>query len=85
MNQRISQRYQKALVTVAMGFRTEEDIKKNGLYKFIKQEKKELNEESMLNLINMTPLSKNYNCDKTINEITIALNIYVLKVRDKSE
>lgn len=44
MNQRISQRYQKALVTVAMGFRTEEDIKKNGLYKFIKQEKKELNE-----------------------------------------
>lgn len=39
----------------------------------------------MLNLINMTPLSKNYNCDKTINEITIALNIYVLKVRDKSE
>ena len=42
MNQKVSQRYQKALVTVAMGFRTEEDIKKNGLYRFIKQEKKEL-------------------------------------------
>ena len=44
INQRISQRYQKALVTVAMGFRTEEDIKKNGLYRFIKPEKEELNE-----------------------------------------
>ena len=42
MNQKVSHRYQKALVTVAMGFRTEEDIKKNGLYRFIKQEKKEL-------------------------------------------
>lgn len=31
MNAKISQRYQKALVTVAMGFRTEQDIKKNGL------------------------------------------------------
>ena len=39
----------------------------------------------MLNLINMTPLSKKYNYDKMINEITIALNIYVLKVRDKIE
>ena len=47
--------------------------------------RKELSEESMLNLINMTPLSKNYNYDKMINEITIALNIYVLKVRDKIE
>lgn len=27
-----------------MGFRTEEDIKKNGLYRFIKPEKNELNE-----------------------------------------
>ncbi len=42
MNQKISQRYQKALVTVAMGFRNEEDIKKNGLYRFTKQEDKEL-------------------------------------------
>ena len=40
MNSKISQRYQKALVTVAMGFRTEQDIKKNGLYRFTKQEKK---------------------------------------------
>ena len=30
MNQKVSQRYQKALVTAAMGFRTEEDIKKMG-------------------------------------------------------
>ncbi len=42
MNSKISQRYQKALVTVAMGFRTEQDIKKNGLYRFTKQEKQEL-------------------------------------------
>ena len=53
--------------------------------KYTINERKELNEESMLNLINMTPLSKNYNYDKMINEITIALNIYVLKVRDKIE
>ena len=38
MDQKVSQRYQKALVTVAMGFRTEEDIKNNGLYRFIKQD-----------------------------------------------
>lgn len=43
MNQKISQRYQKTLVTVAMGFRTEEDIKKNGLYRFVKPEKDKLN------------------------------------------
>lgn len=48
LNQKVSQRYQKALVTVAMGFRTEEDIKKNGLYRFIKQEKKELIEHISL-------------------------------------
>ena len=42
MEQKISQRYQKALVTVAMGFRTEEDIKKNDLYRFIKSEKDKL-------------------------------------------
>ncbi len=38
----VSQRYQKALVTVAMGFRTEEDIKNNGLYRFVRDDKKEL-------------------------------------------
>ena len=65
----------------------EKNIDKNYiiLKKYTINEKKELNEVSMLNLINMTPLSKNYNYDKMINEITIALNIYVLKVRDKSE
>lgn len=42
MYQNISQRYQKALVTVAMGFRTEKDIQKNGLYRFIKSEKEDL-------------------------------------------
>ena len=65
----------------------EKNIDKNYiiLKKYTINERKELNEESMLNLINMTPLSKNYNYDKMINEITIALNIYVLKVRDKIE
>ena len=48
-------------------------------------EKKALNDQTMLNLINMTPLSKNYSCDKKISKITIALNIYVLKVRKKYE
>ena len=38
----MSERYQKALVTVAMGFRTEEDIKKNGLYRFTKNDKSSL-------------------------------------------
>ena len=38
----ISERYKKALVTVAMGFRTEDDIKKNGLYRFTKGEKQDL-------------------------------------------
>ena len=38
----ISERYQKALVTVAMKLRREEDIKKNGLLRFTKNEKDEL-------------------------------------------
>ena len=65
----------------------EKNIDKNYiiLKKYTINERKELNEESMLNLINMTPLSKNYNYDKMINEITIALNIYVLKVMYKIE
>ena len=65
----------------------EKSIDKNYiiLKKYTINERKELSEESMLNLINMTPLSKKYNYDKMINEITIALNIYVLKVRDKNE
>lgn len=42
MNQVMSERYKKVLVTVGMGFRTEEDVKNNGLYRFTKQQKKEL-------------------------------------------
>lgn len=42
MKRIISERYQKALVTVGMGFRTEEDIKKNGLYIFTEEESKDL-------------------------------------------
>ena len=38
----ISERYKKALVTVAMGFRTEEDIRNNGLYRFNSSEKDKL-------------------------------------------
>ena len=38
----ISERYQKLLVTVAMGFRTEEDVYKNGLSIFSKSQKQEL-------------------------------------------
>lgn len=34
------------------------------------------------NLINMTPLTKHHNQNNIINEITIALNIFVLKVKD---
>lgn len=39
---KVSQRYQKCLITVAMGFRTEEDIRNNGLHRFTKKEKNEL-------------------------------------------
>ena len=42
MANEISERYKKALVTVAMGFRTEDDIKKNGLYRFTKDKKQDL-------------------------------------------
>lgn len=42
MDKSISERYQKVLVTVAMGFRTEEDIQKNGLYRFPKEKQKNL-------------------------------------------
>ena len=47
MKRTISERYRKCLVTVAMGFRTEEDIKKNGLYIFDATEK-----EALIDLIN---------------------------------
>ncbi len=42
MKRKVSERYKKALVTVAMGFRTEEEIKKNGLSIFTKEETKNL-------------------------------------------
>lgn len=42
MTEKISERYQKALVTVAMGFRTEDDIRKNGLHRFTKDEQSSL-------------------------------------------
>ena len=42
MPNKMSERYKKALVTVAMGLRTEDEIKKNGLYRFTKDNKKEL-------------------------------------------
>lgn len=42
MAEKISERYQKALVTVVMGFRTEDDIRKNGLYRFTKNEQSSL-------------------------------------------
>ena len=38
----ISERYKKALVTVYMGFRSENDIKKNGLQRFTKRQKEDL-------------------------------------------
>lgn len=65
----------------------EKNIDKNYiiLKKYIINQKKKLDKKSMVNLINMTPLTKNYACDVSINEITIALNVYVMKARDKSE
>ena len=65
----------------------EENINKNYivLKKYTINEQKKLDEEAMKNLINMTPLAKNYTSDKNINTITIALNVYVLKTRNKYE
>lgn len=40
--EKVSQRYQKCLITVAMGFRSEEDIKKNGLSRFTNDEKEQV-------------------------------------------
>ena len=42
MSKKISESYKFGLVTVAMGFRDEEDIRKNGLYIFTKDEEKNL-------------------------------------------
>ena len=40
--------------------------------------KREVNEESIVNLINMTPMAKNCVCDISIDRITITLNVYVM-------
>lgn len=47
----MSDRYKKALVTVMMGFRTEADIKNNGLYRFTKEDILSL-KEYVINLFN---------------------------------
>lgn len=46
-----SERYKKALVTAIMGFRTEEDIKNNGLNVFTKEDILSL-KEHVINLFN---------------------------------
>ncbi len=47
--------------------------------------RKELSTKTLSNLLEMTPLTKNYKKDILIDSISIALNIYELKVRDKNE
>lgn len=54
----------------------------NVINKYSINEKKKLNEETLVELLNMTPLTKNNNGNIEINEITIALNIYVLRIRN---
>lgn len=65
----------------------EKNIDKNYiiLKKYTINEKKKLDEKSIVNLINMTPLAKNHACDRKIDKITIALNVYVMKVRNENE
>ncbi len=66
----------------------ENNIKKNYtiIDKYTINETKKLNTKTLNNLINMTPLTKHYESHNiNINQITIALNIYVLKVRDSNE
>ena len=45
-------------------------------------EKYNLNDEQLNYLINMTPLSKNFNKNVKIKDITIALNVYVLQTKE---
>jgi len=49
---KISDRYKKVLVTVSMGFRTEDDVKNNGLYRFTKEDILSL-KEYVINLFNI--------------------------------
>lgn len=47
--------------------------------------RKELSKKTLSNLLEMTPLTKNYKKDILIDSILIALNVYELKVCDKNE
>jgi len=58
----------------------EENIKKNYVIKekYEINQKYDLSDKYLSHLIKMTPLSKNHELIDSINEITIALNVYVL-------
>lgn len=62
----------------------DENIKKNYLVidKYVINEEKELTTSTLKALESMTPLAKNHDICEDIDKITIALNIYVLKVRN---
>lgn len=79
-----SERYKKALVTVAMGFRDEKDIKKNGLYIFRKEEQKELinhiltllnNKNNKLLLLQVK--SKGYHTEHIYIDSNQKLNLFI--------
>ncbi len=53
------------------------------LQKYVINERKKLDEKTTINLIAMTPLTKNYQSPIKLNDITIALNVYVLKRKNK--
>jgi len=65
-------------------FQIEENIENNYivLKKYIINELKDLTDSTLQNLINMTPLTKNYRMCSSLDKVTIALNVYVLKVKD---
>lgn len=62
----------------------EENIKSNYivLKKYVIKKTKDLTNATSINLINMTPLTKNYKEIRPIKQVTIAFNVYVLKVRN---
>lgn len=49
--------------------------------KYVIDRKMVLDYDDVLNLINMTPLTRNYKGNINLNEITISLNVYVLKIK----
>lgn len=71
-------------------YENEEVIEKNIKNNYIIKQKYEisnnydLNDNDLHNLINMTPLAKNRNFSKRISNITIALNIYLLKPKSEN-